>query len=156
MKVGHETGTDTVRNQVRQRHEDNGQGTPGCPDPRSGPVDVHGLARSSGSRPRPEPGRPPEGTMVTSGEMKIASRNSTPVTMFAETGAPAPIPVADSTKIWLAERMHHHQQRNRKRVHSEDLVVSSTLPSFMVPASAAKTKRPSAFEEHGQQNGEHQ
>ena len=80
-----------------------------------------------------------KGTMVTSGEMKIASRNSTPVTMFAKpVRAPAPIPVADSTKIWFAEPDAPPPTTEPKASTSRTLSMSSTLPSFMVPASAAR------------------
>ena len=80
-----------------------------------------------------------KGTMVTRGVRKIATRNSTPVTIFAKpVRAPAPIPVADSTKIWLEEEEVPPPATEPRASTSRTLSTFSIWPSLMVPASVAR------------------
>ena len=88
-----------------------------------------------------------KGTIVTSGEAIIATRNNTPVTIFARpVRAPSPIPVADSTKIWFAEPDAPPPTTEPTASTSSTSLMFSTLPSLsMVPASVAKpTETPMA------------
>ena len=120
--VGQEACADTVRDGVCQGHEDDGHER-GDTDP-SRSVDVHCLANhQEADEHHCGCNSFRRAMMVTRGVRKIATRNSTPVTMFAKPGA--------CTRADTGCGLHENLARGRRRippateprgVHEQDLV----------------------------------
>ena len=155
--VGHETGTDTVRNRVRQRHENNGQERRNTQTPVS-PVDVNGLADHQEADHDQSRGDRLEGNDGDQRRDENRQQEQHTGHNVRKTGACARTDTGSGLNENLVRRTGCATTDNgTESVHEQDLVDVLDLAVLHGASLGGKTDRNAhRVEEHGQQNGEHQ